>query len=211
MYNQNRGNYGRDGNRGGRRPYQNQGNQFRPKRNPLPEGFSLYYVALICPDAIDESFRGFKDYMFQKYGCKAAGKSPAHITVVPPFRAEDDLEKNLSDFVTTFNFGIVPFDVVLSGYGNFGDRVLYVDVQPNNALVQLEQDCMSDFGNQFPTIIFGMKPPFNPHVTIATRDIPEGKLEEAKLYFETQHPYHQSFEAKDLRLVKLEHGDWKVL
>jgi hypothetical protein len=75
----------------------------RPKRNPLPEGFSLFYIAVSCPPEIDEKIEGMKAYMEQEYGCKAARKSPAHLTIVPPFRAEDELEAKLSEFVTTFN------------------------------------------------------------------------------------------------------------
>ena len=227
MYNNNRGNrggggYGRDNNRGGgggRGGYGNRGGgfrrgpqqDFRPKRNPLPEGFALFYIAVICPEPINEKLREQKEYMFQQYGCKAAGKSPAHITIVPPFRAEEDLMPNLLDFVSTFNIGIAPFSVELTNYGNFGDRVLFVDVAPNQQLLQLEQECMQEFTDKFPSIIFGMKPPFNPHVTIATRDIPEGKLQEAKAYFEAQGPFAEAFDVKELRLVKLDHGNWNVV
>lgn len=199
------------GNRGGgfrpRGPQQD----FRPKRNTIPDGFALFYIAVICPETINEKIKGQKEYMFQQYGCKAAGKSPAHITIVPPFRAEEELLPHLLDFVSTFNIGIVPFQINLTGYGNFGDRVLFVDVAPNPQLVQLEQECMQEFSHQFPSIIFGIKPPFNPHVTIATRDIPEGKLAEAKAYFEAQGPFAEQFEAKEVRLVKLEKGYWNIV
>lgn len=206
--NNRRDNYNRGG---GRRPFANRPqHQHRPpRRNPLPEGFSLYYMAFVCPAEIEEKVSAFKKHMEDRYGCRAASKSPAHITVVPPFRAEDETESQLKDFVSTHNMGIVPTTVQLGGYGQFADRVLYIDVQPNEALSNLEQDCMREFTAQFPSIIFGVKPPFNPHVTIATRDIPEGKLPEAKTYFEQNHPFEASFEAKELKLFKLDKGWWK--
>ena len=197
-------------NRSGRRPIQ-QRNTYNPKRAPLPEGFSLFYVAIVCPENIAEEVKFLKNHMLESYGSKAASKSPAHITIVPPFKAEDELIPNLLDFVSTFNIGIVPFEIALNGYGNFGDRVLFVDVTPNETLQQLESECMNDFSQQFPSIIFGSKPPFNPHVTIATRDIPEGKLEEAKTYFETNHPFQRAFETKHLHLLKLENGTWDII
>lgn len=214
MYNQNRdrGSYRKGSDQYGRKPFQNRGGQqFKPKRPPLPEGFSLYYMAIVCPDAIETKVKQFKDYMFEQYGSKAASKSPAHITIVPPFRAENEIESNLIDFASTYSIGIVPFDISLNGYNNFGERVLYVDVLPNEQLAQLEKDCMKEFGEQFPSIIFGMKPEFNPHVTIATRDIPEGKLHEAKAYFETNHPYEASFEASAIKVLKLDKGNWYIL
>lgn len=149
--------------------------------------------------------------MFENYGCKAADKSPAHITIIPPFRAEDEMATSLSDFVSTFNIGIVPFNIELNGYGQFGERVLFIDVLPNEQLKALEQEASEEFNAKFPSIIFRTKPDFNPHVTIATRDIPEGKLTEAKNYFETNHPFEDSFEASAMQVMKLDNGWWKPL
>lgn len=180
------------------------------RHNPLPEGFSLFYIAILCPDAVDEKIRQLKEYMQEHYGCRAALKSPAHLTIIPPFRAEDETETSLQDFVQTFNIGMLPVDITLNGFSNFGDRVLFTDVVPNPALNELENEATAEFNSQFPAIIFGMKPEFNPHVTIATRDIPEGKLAEAKAYFEANYPLNETFTAKKLVLFKLVDGWWKI-
>jgi 2'-5' RNA ligase len=212
MYNQNRGNQ-RRGNFGSGKPsrYGREGQQQRPHRNPLPEGFSLYYIAVVCPEPIETRVKAMKDHMFREYGCIAASKSPAHLTIVPPFRAENDIEPALLDFLSAFNIGIVPFNLQLKNYGHFDNRVLYVDVVSNDDLMQLEKECMQEFSNQFQSIIFGMKPAFHPHVTIATRDIPEGKLLEAKDFFEKEHPFEDSFEVASLRLLRLVDGTWHIL
>ena len=182
----------------------------RPKRAMLPEGFSLFYIAIDCPAAINEKVEEMKDYMERKYGCRAARKSPAHLTIVPPFRAEDELQPELIDFVTTFNMGMVPLNIRLKDYGQFAERVLYVDVEaPNEELIALEKDCMNEFSEKFPGIIFGMKPDFNPHVTIATRDIPEGTLSPSRAFFEENFPIDVEFSAVSLSLFKLENGWWK--
>ena len=170
----------------------------------------MFYMAIVCPGEIEEKVKGFKEYMEKQYGCRAAKKSPAHLTIVPPFRAENEMEKPLLDFVQTFNMGMLPVDIAFNGFGNFGDRVLFVDVAPNPSLNSLEQEAMQEFGNQFPGIIFGMKPEFNPHVTIATRDIPEGRLAQALAYFKDNHEASDSFTAKELTLLKLVDGWWEA-
>ena len=180
------------------------------RHNPLPEGFSLFYIAIVCPENVEEKIKELKEYMQSQYGCRAALKSPAHLTIVPPFRAEDEMEKDLLDFVQTFNIGMLPVDITVSGFSNFGDRVLFADVVPNSSLNQLEQEATTEFNKQFPAIIFGMKPEFNPHVTIATRDIPEGKLSEAKSFLEANHSVNESFTAKSLVLFKLVNGWWQI-
>ena len=79
----------RDFNRGGRNQGYGRPQQQR-RHNPLPEGFSLFYISIVCPEAIEAKIKGFKEYMDKTYGCRAALKSPAHLTIVPPFRAEDE-------------------------------------------------------------------------------------------------------------------------
>ncbi len=204
MYRENR-----DFNRGRRNQGYNRPQQRR--HNPLPEGFSLFYISIICPEAIESKIKGFKEHMQNAYGCRAALKSPAHLTIIPPFRAEDEMEQPLLDFVQTFNVGMLPIEIAIDSYGNFGERVLYADVAPNEALNTLEKEAMQEFTSQFPAIIFGLKPEFNPHVTIATRDIPEGKLAEALDYFKQNEPINESFTAKELKLLKLVNGWWNIV
>lgn len=177
---------------------------------PLPEGFALYYIAATCPDEVNMHIDLFKNYMQQKFGSRAAQKSPAHLTIVPPFKAEEDLQGQLNDFVTTHNIGVVPFDIELKDFGHFSNRVIFVDVVPNPSLNNLEQDVNKQFSETFPSIIFRTRPEFNPHVTIATRDIPEDRFDEAWAYFEHQQ-FNIGFTCNGLSLYKLVNGKWEVV
>jgi len=202
----------RDNNRGGnrydRRPSQYDRQPNRPA--PLPEGFALYYIAALCPTDVNAQVDVYKQYMQDKYGSRAAQKSPAHLTIVPPFKAEENMEKQLNDFVTTYNIGVVPFDIRLNGFSHFGNRVISVDVAPNETLIHLEQEVNTQFTEQFPAIIFRTKPEFNPHVTIATRDIPEHKFDEAWDYFQQQN-IDTTFICNGLSVLKLVRGVWQTI
>jgi 2'-5' RNA ligase len=185
----------------------------RPAYNrpaPIPEGFALYYIAAPCPEEIDTHIHLFKDYMQQKYGSRAAQKSPAHLTIVPPFKAEEDLQGQLIDFVTTYNMGLVPFELELKNFGHFSNRVIFVDVVPNPLLNTLEEEVNHQFKETFPGIIFRTQPEFNPHVTIATRDIPEDRFDEAWSYFEHQQ-FNMGFTCNALALYKLVNGKWNAI
>ncbi|MES2774227.1 MAG: 2'-5' RNA ligase family protein [Bacteroidota bacterium] len=177
---------------------------------PLPEGFALYYIAALCPGDVNEQVSRFKLYMQEKYGSRAAQKSPAHLTIVPPFKAEEDMEKLLKDFVEAYNVGLVPFEVQLKNFDHFEGRVLFVDVVPNEALNAMEQDVNTQFTSEFPSIIFRTKPEFHPHVTIATRDIPEHKFNEIWQYFQQQQ-LDAVYPCKELTVMKLDRGVWQQL
>jgi len=182
----------------------------RPNRPaPLPEGFALYYIGTLCPGAINEKVGAYKQYMQTAYGCRAAQKSPAHLTLVPPFKAEEDLEPLLQEFVTAYNTGIIPFEIQLRNFDHFNKRVLFVDVVPNEELTLLEKNVNLQFSEAFPSIIFRTKPEFHPHVTIATRDIPEHKFDEIWDYFQQQ-SMDASFTCNSLTVLKLEKGVWEV-
>lgn len=185
-----------------------QRNYRRP--SPIPDGFALYYIAVVCPDEINEKINEYKDYMQQKYGCRAAQKSPAHLTIIPPFKAEEDLETVFKDFISSFNVGLVPFDIQLKNFSHFGNRVISVDVAPNDTLSRLEQELNEQFMGQFKSIIFRNRPEFHPHVTIATRDIPEYKFDEAWDHFSQQN-IETSFTCKSLSVLKLVRGVWEII
>jgi len=185
-------------------------NQRSNRPAPLPEGFALYYIAAVCPEEINEKLEGYKQYMQAKYGSRAAQKSPAHLTIVPPFKAEEDMEKLLQDFVSAFNFSLVPFNIRLNNFGHFGNKVLFVDVEENETLHIMERDINEQFTKEFPSIIFRSKPEFHPHVTIATRDMPENKFDEIWSHFQ-QELIDETFACKGLQVMKLVRGIWQHL
>jgi len=185
--------------------------QYRRRSNaptPLPEGFALYYIGAICPEDVNEKVSVYKQYMLDKYGSRAAQKSPAHLTIVPPFKAEEDMEKRLDDFVATYNFSLIPFEIQLKGFNHFTNSVLFVDALPNEALNSMEQELNTQFTAAFPSIIFRTKPMFHPHVTIATRDIPENRFEEIWDYFQQQE-IEVAYLCKAVSLMKLIRGVWQ--
>ena len=57
----------------------------------------LYYIAIVCPPAVNEEILVFKHWMRDQFNCKAALKSPAHITLIPSFLMEKRLEDDLAE------------------------------------------------------------------------------------------------------------------
>jgi 2'-5' RNA ligase len=49
-----------------------------------------YYVALLPDEALSQLIADYKNLAYEKFGCSAANKSPAHITLIPPYSYNDN-------------------------------------------------------------------------------------------------------------------------
>ena len=65
---------------------------------------SLYYIAIVVPEPLQSEITAFKTAIHQRFGAKSALKSPAHITLFPPFRWEISNEKTLKTAIDDFSF-----------------------------------------------------------------------------------------------------------
>ncbi len=175
-----------------------------------PATSCMYYVALVCPPELNEKIRAFKLWMKANFGCTVALKSPAHITLVPPFwlptAQRDELLKTFESFVSEQE----SFSVTLNGFSHFGRKVLFVQVDPNSVLEKLFKDVMEHFPRLLPGVIKNEERPFHPHVTIANRDLHPADFLTAWEYF-SQQQFRESFTAHTISLLKLETGKWSVI
>ena len=166
-----------------------------------------YYIALLAPEEINKQVLTWKNYMQQQYGCKTALKSPAHITMIPPFIMHEEKEKDLHNALTLFAKR-PPLEVQLKNFASFEPRVIYVDVVPNDALQQCKTE-LDDFllpKTQFP--IKKENRPFRPHITIANRDIPINSFDKAWEYFQAQQ-FEADFTVPGLTLMKYNPDNWE--
>lgn len=131
----------------------------------------MYFIALVAPQEINEQILSWKRLMKERFDCVVALRSPAHITLIPPFWMDTLFEENLFDTLSAFAGKRAPFEIELKDFGAFKPRVIFVDVIKNKALELLQ--------TQLEHYLVGMKSfpiqpdahPFHPHVTIATRDL----------------------------------------
>lgn len=170
---------------------------------------ALYFIAIVAPETINRQVLEWKHYMQERFHCKAALRSPAHITLIPPFSMQQGREKEMADALRAFAGHQPSFAVQLQGFSSFAPRVIYVDVQPNPRLQRLKKD-IGDFliqWNRFP--IKKEERPFHPHVTIANRDLQKEHFPEAWAHFRDQ-LYEVSFEASAISLLRYETNRWEI-
>lgn len=170
----------------------------------------MYYVAVVCPPEIDEKVLQYKHCMRERFGCKAALKSPAHLTLIAPFWLEEDLEQPLKETTQQFQSAISPFEIRLNNFDHFSNRVLFVHTEANESLAQLQFETTKHFQQQFPADVKTDNRPFHPHVTIANRDMSPSAFLKAWEHF-SKEDYSASFIADKISLFKLSTGKWDVI
>ena len=169
----------------------------------------MYFVALVCPPALDGKILRYKYWMKEQFGCVVALRSPAHITLVPPFWLNEAKEPELIKSLESFSTGVVKPEIHVNGFSHFGNRVLFAAVESNEDLQLLKQKTGDHFTTAFPAIKKDGRP-FHPHITIANRDMRPSHFEQAWQYFRGK-KLDEKFIASRISLLKLDRGRWLVI
>src|SRR5690349_3358583 len=171
---------------------------------------SMYFIAIVCPPQVEEKVHEYKIWMRDQFGCIAALKSPAHITLMKPFWLEDSWETYLVDTLQSFNSAIAAPEIELEDFSHFGKRVLFVDVKQSSVLTELRTQVQNHFIHSFGDTLKKDQFSFYPHVTIANRDLKPGDFDKAWEHFKTK-TFAEKFVANGVSLINLLEGKWNIL
>jgi 2'-5' RNA ligase len=169
----------------------------------------LYFIAIVAPEEVNKQVVAWKQFMLQEFGCKVALRSPAHITLVPPFNMPKERESELLILLEDFSSAQPPLEISLKDFDCFRPRVIYVNVVQSTALNVLQKrvtDLLIETG--FP--IKQDTRPFHPHLTIANRDLDRKDFGRAWEHFKNI-KYSTAFSADAIRLLRSGVGGWEIL
>ena len=166
----------------------------------------LYFVGIVAPDLINSQVLQWKNYMLQHFSCKVALRSPAHITLIPPFNLEKSKEQQLTIDMITFADGRQPFEIRLQNFSAFPPRVIFADVEPSTQLKDFQNDFEGYLVNKNYPIKRSTRP-FHPHVTIANRDLRKENFYKAYNYFNAI-SFSAHFTATHIDLLVSEPEGW---
>ncbi len=170
---------------------------------------SLYFIAILPDEALQQEVTAFKRYCAEHFGASHSLNSPPHITIVPPFAWQTDELPNLITALDSFAKAQTALEIGLNGFGSFQPRVIFVDVEPNQKLTELASKLTTHLNNKIGLhreSAFG----FNPHMTIAHRDLQHRVFPKAWAYF-SKLEFQRKFNAAALTLLRHEQGGWKVV
>ncbi len=177
---------------------------------PLPDPYSMFFVAVHCPAVVDGKIQKHKLWMRDHFGCTVALKSAAHITLVTPFWLKNDSEQSLIDTLQSFHTDHLPVEIQLQDFSHFSNRVIFVTVNENQQLGALRKETEDHFIQSFPNTIKPDGRPFHPHITIANRDMKPGDFIIAWEHFSKEH-FEENFRATTVSLLKLTAEKWTVI
>lgn len=128
-----------------------------------------YYIALLPDEELSQLVSDYKLLALEKFGCSAANKSPAHITLVPPHSYNDSQIDTLKQLMTMLAQKNSPFNLQISGWNQFNTRTIYLGFNTNQILLELYNEVHINVTNIDTTLKLNEQ--FQPHITIANRDI----------------------------------------
>jgi len=168
----------------------------------------MYFVALVLPSTLNEKILVYKNMMHEKYDCSVALKSPAHITLVPPFWMEEEKEKQLTRDIDKVN--MEPFSITTNDFSAFKPRTIFIAPALNDTLNQLKKlsDDIFNNNNQYKIKIDTRH--FHPHITIATRDLHKKDFAEAWPYFEGKE-FKEEWIVNGISLLRHNKKNWDVI
>ena len=170
----------------------------------------MYFIALVLPSELNKKILQYKLWMEEKYGCKVGLKSPAHITILPPFWMNEQNEKQLISDLDSLANEQQSFSIATNNLAAFKPRTIFLAVSPNKTLDEIKQASDKYFTNK---LLYKMKfdsRPFHPHITIATRDLHKKAFHEAWPYFENKE-FLETWQANGISLLRHNKKNWDVI
>jgi 2'-5' RNA ligase len=169
----------------------------------------MYFIALVLPEGLNKKVLAYKEWMYEKHTCKVALKSPAHITLIPPFWMQTDRENLLIQSIKNITANQHSFMMQTAGFAAFKPRTLFIATVPNTDLDLLKRETEREFTNHLDPGIKKENRPFHPHITIATRDLHKASFYEAWDHLK-ELPFEEEWLADSISILKHNKKNWDV-
>jgi 2'-5' RNA ligase len=170
----------------------------------------MYFIAIVLPHHLNEKVLKYKNMMLEKFNCKVGLNSPAHITLVPPFWMEEEKEPRLISDFETLSSQLTPFSIATNNFSAFKPRTIFIQPVLNVELIKTKETSDDVFkNNAFYNIKIETRP-FNPHITIATRDLFKKSFYEIWPWF-AEKEFKEEWMAEGISILRHNKKNWDVV
>lgn len=172
-----------------------------------------HFLGVLIPEDITLTLEDCRRYMNEAYGCKSGYGTPIHVTLVPPFHLPE--EYTTADLVQAIEKDILPqaaqlkFDAHIDNFDAFGDRTIFAKVIRNEKWTALRDKVLAAVLKAVPGCTKKDQRPYQPHLTVANRDIPAGVSADA-LEVMNELNLVEDFPVDNITIFERKGGKWEA-
>ncbi|MEX2363559.1 MAG: 2'-5' RNA ligase family protein [Balneolaceae bacterium] len=165
---------------------------------------------LFPPFSLQEKIEKLKYYVRDTFDSSHSLNAPPHLTLLAPFNVSEGNEKELANMLDNLCKNVEPLKITLHDFSNFPPRVIFIDVKKSEDLMHLQAE-MEELARNHPEIFnyHYHEREFNPHVTLAFRDLSKANFKRAWWEFEGKE-FREEFIAEKISLLRHEDKKWEV-
>ena len=101
-----------------------------------------HFIGVLLPEDITLTLEDCRRYMREAYGCKSGHGTPIHVTLVLPFRLQEEFSTD--DLVRAIEKEVLPkglgFTAHIDNFDAFGDRTLFANVVAGDEWTRLRDE-----------------------------------------------------------------------
>ncbi|GHE55541.1 2'-5' RNA ligase [Roseivirga thermotolerans] len=172
----------------------------------LKAGEYRYFLAIIPPLELCDKIDSIKQEFADAYGCKAAFRSPPHITFHMPFQWREAKEARLFEALRSAG-PFEPFTITLNGFGAFEPRTIFIEPEPCPPLMKMNESLLQATKRKLHLFHAVHAGGFHPHITVAFRDLKKAHFTEAWPVYASR-VFKDEFDVKSFWLLKHNGSRW---
>ena len=176
-------------------------------------GSNLYFIALVPPPHICSEVMYFKHDLGTRFESSEALKVMPHITLKAPFKFPFE-NTRLIQWFNEMRIQQIPFKIEMKDFGSFPNKdhpVIYVCPVMSTPLYSLQRELIRSFRINFPQIkIIPLELKFNPHMTVAYRDLKPELFRKAWEEYKIK-KYSATFEVNCFYLLQHNYKKWNII
>ena len=172
-----------------------------------------HFLGVLIPEDITLTLEDCRRYMNEAYGCKSGYGTPIHVTLVPPFHLPE--EYTTADLIQAIEKDVLPqaaqlkFDAHIDNFDAFGDRTIFAKVIRDEKWTALRDKVLAAVLKAAPGCTKKDQRPFQPHLTVANRDIPAGVSADA-LEVMNELNLVEDFPVDNITIFERKGGKWET-
>ena len=174
---------------------------------------NLYFIALIPQKEVADAVTEFKKDFASRFKSTKALRLMPHLTLKAPFHlAQSDHEFFLQWF-DKLRINSPQFEIELKNFGSFPKTdgpVVFIRPVINKPLLSLQTEIISNFKISFPNLVDRFDLNFEPHMTIAYRDLSFENYVEAWKEYQAKE-FKALFEVKRFYLLQHDTRQWNII